>query len=152
MTKVSKRILNKEIEERMFALFWKALADIKKEEEIESFLKDILSPVEQVMIAKRLAIALLLARGFSYESIEATLKVSSATIMRVNFWLNHGGEGYRKVVEKIMREKKREELFDKIDEFLLKISPPAALGSAGFTRKQRAGKEIYQRKLQRSSL
>lgn len=152
MAKISKKILNKEIEKRMFAIFWKALADIKKEEEIERFLKDLLSPVEQIVLAKRLGIALLLARGFSYDAIRDTLKVSSATIMKVNLWLNHGGEGYKKVVEKIMREKKREELFDKIDEFLLKISPPAALGSAGFTKKQRAGKEIYQRKLQRSSL
>ncbi len=50
-----------------------------------SFLvNDLLTPTERIMLAKRLAIILMLENGYSFSAIERTLKVTRQTIVR--FW------------------------------------------------------------------
>src|SRR5579864_5286067 len=98
MPQVSRRTLSKPIEKKMFAIFFKSLARLSNPLEIEQFLFDLLGPVERTMLAKRLAIAVLLAKGYRYESIKEALKVSQETIARVAMSLTYKGEGYNMVV------------------------------------------------------
>lgn len=151
MTKVSKRILNKNLEKRIFELFTTTITDLKNAKEVEEFLDDLLSPVERIMLAKRLAIAILLSKGYTYNSIDNTLKVSQTTIMRISYWLKYGNNnGYKKVVEKYMQRQKGDEFSDKVEEIFLELSGPKAVGSSSFERKKRLGKKIYKRKIERS--
>ena len=152
MAKVSRRLLDKELKERMFEIFWEAVAGLKTPQEAEKLFKDLLSPTEQIVLAKRLAIAVLLTKGYTYEAIDEILKVSRPTIMRVSFWLKHGGKGYQRVIEKILRKEKWEQFWDKVEEMLLKISSPAKVGSARYRMKQEAGRKLYKRRLRRSLL
>lgn len=125
---------------------------LEKQEDVENFLEDLLSPTEKIMLVKRLAIAILLTKGYTYDDIDDTLKVSRPTIMNVSYWLKHGKTGYQNVVERIIKNQKREELFDKIEEILLRLSPPKAYGSIGFEKKSRTGKELFRRKVKREML
>lgn len=150
MTKVSKRILNKDLEDRIFTLFVKTIVELRDSLDVQNFLEDILSPSEKVMLVKRLAIATLLAKGYTYDTIDETLKVSRPTIMNVSYWFKYGRGGYVKVVEKILKDEKREAFGDSIEELLLNLSPPKAYGSIGFQKKQKRGKELVQRKRTRS--
>lgn len=153
MTKVSRRILNKELEEGIFEVFIQAVIDLKSPREVKNFIEDLLFPTEKIMLVKRLAIALLLSKGYTYDEIDRTLKVSRTTIMNVSYFLKHGSYGgYQKVVERIIKNQKREELLDKIEEILLRLSPPKLYGSGAFEKKQSAGKELYKKKLKRSLL
>lgn len=152
MTKISRRYLNKELENHIFEFFLKAIVDIKTTNEAKAFIEDLLSPTERIMLIKRLAIAILLTKGYTYDSIDDTLKVSRSTIMNVSLWLKHGKSGYRNVVNKILEKQKREELFDKIEEILIKLSPPKRFGSMAFEEKQKEGKELVKRKLKRNIL
>lgn len=149
MTKVSRRFLDKELENRIFEVFLKTIVDIKTPNDAQAFIDDLLSPTEQIMLVKRLAIAVLLAKGKTYDEIDDTLKVSRATIMRVSFWLKNGKSGYRKVVDSILKEQNKEALIDKIDETILKLSPPKSFGSIAFENKSKKGKELFKRKLRR---
>jgi len=124
MTQVSKYPLKKEVEERIFEILLKTIADLKKPEEVNEFLEDFLSPVEKIMLAKRLAIAVLLGRGYDYRGIREILKVTPGTVAGVNLKLKYGGRGYKRVVEKFLREEKIEKLFEKIDEVLFQTLPP----------------------------
>ena len=152
MTKISRRFLNKELERHIFELFLKTIIDLKSPAETQVFIEDLLSPTERIMITKRLAIAVLLTKGYTYDDIDETLKVSRATIMNVSLWLKNGKNGYRKVVNRILESQKRESLIDKVEEILLKLSPPKRYGSAAFESKQKAGKKLFRRKLRRELL
>lgn len=153
MTKVSKRLLNKDLESRIFEVFIKTIVDLKTPNDVQDFINDLLSPIERIMLVKRLAIAILLTRGYTYETIDDTLKVSHPTIMKVSLGLKYGmNNGYKKVVDNFLKHKKREESIDKIEEILLQISPPKALGSLAFEKKSKKGKELFKRRIQRSKL
>lgn len=149
MAKISKRILDKELEEYILELFSSSIIDLKTKDDVNNFLKDLLSPTEIIMIVKRLAIAILLSKGHTYEVIDEKLKVSRGTIMNVSFWLKNGHSGYQNVIQKIIKDQKREDLIDRIEEFLLRISPPKAYGSVGYERKRDQGKKLFKRKLLR---
>jgi len=152
MTKVSKRLLNKDLENRIFEVFTKTLVDLKNSEDVQSFLNDLLSPVERIMLVKRLAIAILLARGYTYESIDDILKVSQTTIMKVSFWLKYGNNGYKKVIDKFLKDKKGEESSDKIEEILLQLSGPKAYGSPAYEQKRGKGEKLFRRMVKRNLL
>lgn len=152
MTKVSRRFLDKELWNRIFEIFVKTLADLKTPIDVQNFLEDLLSPTEKVMLTKRLAIAILLAKGYTYDEIDDKLKVSRSTIMNVSFWLKYGKSGYAKSVEKIIKNQNRDTMIDKIDEILLQLSPPKAYGSPAYERKQKRGKELFRKRVKRELL
>lgn len=149
MTKVSRRFLDKELENKIFEVFLKTIVGIKTIAEAKNFIEDLLSPTEKIMLVKRLAIAVLLTKGKTYEYIDHTLKVSRATIMNVSLWLKHGKSGYRKAVERIIKGQNKEELLDKIEEILLRLSPPKRFGSIAFKNKSKKGKELLRKRLKR---
>ncbi len=64
-------------------------------------IEDLLSEDEALKLAKRLKIAQLLVKRYTYAEIREILKVSENTIARVNVWLKHSGQGYKRAVSKI---------------------------------------------------
>lgn len=121
MSQVSKRLINQKIEERMFEVFFGSLAELNKKEDIEAYLFDLLSPVERVMLAKRLAIAILLSKDYSYAAISDILKVSSPTISSISIWMKHSGKGFEIVVKKILRDEKFKETLKEIEKSFAKF-------------------------------
>lgn len=152
MGRVSRRIINPEVEERVFEIFRNYLAHLRNPLDIQEFLLSLLSYTEQVMIAKRLAIALLISRGFTYEHIDQTLKVSKSTIGTVHKQLLIGATGYKKAVSHIFNKEQRENIFNTLEEIILRLSPPKAFGSAAWETKSKKGKALAKRKRQLSSL
>jgi uncharacterized protein YerC len=127
MTQVSKYPIHKDVEKRMFEILRETIAHLKTSEEIEDFLHDFLSPVEKIMLVKRLSIAVLLHKGYRYESIAHVLRVTPPTIATVSLLLRYSGKGYRRAVEKIASGEKMNAFWEKIEDVLAKI--PHAKGS-----------------------
>lgn len=153
MAQVSRRVLDKGLEERIAKMFIKTLKDLKEETEIENFLWDLLSPTERIMLIKRLAIAIMLTKSYTYEAIDQVLKVSSPTIMNVASYLKHSPKGgYQRIVKKILNDEKREELFDKLEEILLSLSPPKVYQSPAYLRKKQAGRKLFARRILRDKI
>lgn len=151
MSQVSRRILNKNLGEYIFEIFIRTIARLKTQTEIESFLQDLLSPPERIMLVKRLAIAVMLSKGYTFDQIDHTLKVSRPTITKVSYFLKHGANGYAKVSEEVAKDQRREALFDKIEEILLTLSPPKLYKSNAYEAKRKAGKELFRRKTLRDN-
>lgn len=149
MGRISRRKIDPEIEERIFEIFWDYLATLRKSEEINEFLISLLSFTEQVMLSKRLAIALLLARGYNYRDIDETLKVSTSTVGTVHKQILVGALGYKKAVERILKREKMENLFNNLDELLIKLSGPKRYKSSAWEEKSKRAKVLakQQRKL-----
>lgn len=125
MTKVSKYPLKNEVSERMYDVFWKIISDLKTPQEVKEFFKELLTPTEQIMLAKRLAISILLLKNYSYEEIIDLLKVSPVTIGSIARWLRVEGKAFQKAIEKIKKEEKQEEFWNNLEQFISDILPPA---------------------------
>lgn len=130
MTQVSRRPLSKRTEQQLLTLFFKSFAGLSNSSDIEKFLSDLLGPSERTMLAKRLAIALLLAKGYHYDSIKDILKVSQETIARVNLVLNVRGEGYNLVVRRAMRDENLKALYEKVENAIIGITPNSSVKRA----------------------
>lgn len=87
----SKGKISKNIENQVYKILYQVLADAKNEVDIELILKSLMSEAELSALAKRLAIAVFLDKGQSYERIKDILKVSSATISSVATTMNEKG-------------------------------------------------------------
>lgn len=104
MTQVSRRPMPKALEEQMHTLFRRALIHLKSESDAADFLEDILTPTERIMLGKRLAIAILLTKGYDHRTIHTMMRVSVTTVSSVHFWLKFRGKGYKNVIEKLLRD------------------------------------------------
>lgn len=127
MPQVSKRQLPNDVKERMFDVFFESIAKISNPNDVKKFFLSLLGPVEQTMLAKRLAIAVLLQKGYSYETIKDTLKVSAETIARVNLSINFEQEGYGIAVKRILRDERMQHLFERIEDKTIEILPKSTV-------------------------
>ena len=148
MSQISKYQMDKILEERMFSVFYQTLTDLRKKDEVQEFLNDLLTPTERIMLAKRLAIATLLIKGTTYEYIRDVIKVSTSTIMGVKTWLNIGGKGYLKAVTKLIRNEKFDAFLDKTEELIEKLTIPRP-GSDWSKKRSQSWKEYSLRRKKR---
>lgn len=121
MPQVSKKTLKPWVEKRMWDVLEKTLTKMGSTSDSHDFLVDILTPTERVMVAKRLAIAVLLIKGYDYRHICHILKVSSATILSVFKQLSMSGDGYRKAAKRIIADRQREEFFKGLEAEICKL-------------------------------
>lgn len=124
MPQVSKYPISQAVYNRIFEILFGTIADIKRPKEVEEFFADFLSPTERIMLAKRLSIAVLLTKGYSYTAIRKILRVSQTTVADINVFLKYVGKGYKKVVEKILKAEKQDEFWQKLDDLLSETIPP----------------------------
>jgi len=145
MSQISKYPIHKSVEKRMFEIFVSTISYLKSTDDIEEFLHDFLSPVEKIMLAKRLTIAVFLAKGYSYPSIKQILRVTPTTIATVSLSLKYSGNGYKKMVEKILSDEKKNNFWQKIEDILATV--PKAKGSDwSYQRKNYEKKKRSKRK------
>lgn len=124
MTQVSRIPFRKEIEKRVFEIFLISLARVRQKQQVEIFIQDLLSPTEQLMLAKRLSIAFLLHKGYDQRSISSILKVSLSTVNRVSLRMQIGGTGFKKLIAEIIQSEKMDEFWNKLDDLITGIVPP----------------------------
>lgn len=106
--------------------FWDAITLVENRSEAISFLKDLLTPTEVRMIAKRLQIADMLAKGYKYEDIKNYVRVTVQTIAHVNNKLNFGEDGLIKILQKLEKIDKARQ--DRIEGKRGLFSQPPGMG------------------------
>ena len=84
MPHVSRKKLNKKIYQKIGEEFIQFVLELKSSKDAKSFLTNLLTKTERIMLAKRLAVIGMLIRGYSFEAIQQTLEVSPATVDK--FW------------------------------------------------------------------
>ncbi|KKR30651.1 MAG: hypothetical protein UT63_C0095G0002 [Candidatus Gottesmanbacteria bacterium GW2011_GWC2_39_8] len=106
MTKLSRYLPDPEHMGIFIDNFWNAITSLENKEEAKAFLKDLLSHTETKMLAKRIQVIKMLLEGYDYKSIQGYVKVTSTTISYLNNKLSSGGEGMKKVAERLIRIEK----------------------------------------------
>ncbi len=117
MTHVSKNPIEKDVYYQIFYSFNWLLTNLQSEGEMKLFLYDFLTKTERIMLAKRLAVALLVSRGYETKIITQVLHVSTATVYRVHEWVEHGGKGLSMGFQKLARHEKMQIFWEKVDKF-----------------------------------
>jgi len=122
MTQLSKNPVHKDVYYSIRDDFIWILSALRSQDETKAFVYDFFTKTERVMLAKRLAIAMMLHRSHSYEDIKFILHVSTSTINRVANWLDSGGVGVTRVLDKLIREEKMEVFWNKVNRSLDSIA------------------------------
>lgn len=102
MTQLSKYKLKPEVDKRINDILSSVFLGLKTKNELNNFLDDFLSPIEKTVLAKRLAIAVLIAKGNDYRSIGEILKVTPNTISKMSLHMKYGNGSIKKVTDKIL--------------------------------------------------
>lgn len=128
MTQVSRYPISKDVYDRCWEIFTKTLIGIKNSQDVDEIVSDLLTPTERIMLTKRLAIAFLLTQGYEYREVEKILHVSFQTIAMVNNALRYGNNGYKKAVNRILKDEKLKDILNKTAQILI---TPATYGGQG---------------------
>lgn len=80
-----------------------AMLTIKKEDEMTGFLRDLMSLDELEEVSRRWQAVELLDKGKTYREISEKTGLSTTTVTRIAYWLEHGEGGYRKALEKLKK-------------------------------------------------
>ncbi len=146
MSQVSRRPIKKETEKKINELFQESITLCSSKPQVEEFIEDLLTPTEKIMLSKRLAIAYLLLRDYSYSMIKTTLKVSTPTIGSISLLLKHKGNGIRKIVKLIEARKKWRNFLEDLGDSTIDL-----FGSSKGSNWKATKSYLYHRKLAKQS-
>ena len=83
---------------------YRALLLLKTEEECSAFLEDLCTIMELQDMAQRLDAAIMLKKGYNYQTISKEIGISTATISRVSKCINYGSGGYNIILERLLED------------------------------------------------
>lgn len=132
MAQISRYPISKEVYQRCWEVFVKTLIDIHNSQDAQQIIEDLLTPTERIMLVKRLAIALLLEKGYEYREIGRILKVSFPTVALVSKSLKYGSDGYKKAVTKIIQNEKLWEFFNQAAQKFVELPSKNGMGSGSW--------------------
>src|SRR4051794_22582380 len=89
--------------EQLASLF-DAILRLRSAEEAEAFFRDLCTLGELHDMAQRWAVVQMLEAGKHYAEISRETGASTATITRINTWLQHGEGGYRLMLDRLAEE------------------------------------------------
>lgn len=110
MPHVSRFKLDKKTESNLVNTFELVLAKLSKEEQIREFLFSMLSSTERLMLAKRLAIVVLLKEGVPQTKVAQTLHVTRVTVGKMQLLLEARSKGFEAALEKLNQEQNMREI------------------------------------------
>ncbi len=140
MPQVSKRVVSKQVEEKIIETFLEALSQLRNKKDILLFINDLLYPVERIMLAKRLAIAVLLIKGWNYESINNMVKVSNDTISRVSVAIKTN-KGYKIASDKLSQTEAVREFWQDLHRLAYRLGVPGRAFADDYIIKRRLGQK-----------
>lgn len=144
MAQISRRYLNDKTKQRIFSLFVSAIVSCNSKESAASFLEDLFTPTETIMLSKRFSIAFMLLNNYDYRTIGDTLKVSLATIGNVSLWLKSKGVGLKNIISKIKKNEEMRKVWEEIVDAVEEL-----IASAPGKNWEQSKSELYKNRLER---
>ena len=92
--------------EEQMNLLYGVMATLDTPEKVRRFLSDLCTDTEVEYMAQRVESARLLLSGKTYQQVAAEVRISSATLSRVNRCIKHGEGGYRELLPAYLEKKK----------------------------------------------
>ena len=124
MSQVSKNILNNRVYERIFSLFPQLLHRMIARNQENDLVKAFFTRTEKIIFAKRVAIAFMLVKGYTYQQIVTKIKVSYGTVSRISDVLRTNGSVVASELDSIAKEDAFLHFLNAIDYHSERIMPP----------------------------
>jgi len=115
MAQISKRALERNIEESISDLFLRGIVELTDMTEAAFLFQDILTSTEKSIISKRLTVSFMLLRGYDHRTIANVLKVSTPTVWRMNEKLKQRGSGVKILFQKLENSPKWGEFLGRLE-------------------------------------
>ena len=122
MTRVSKYYVDKQVLSVINEAFRWLILRINNDKMVDLFVDDFFTDEERLMLAKRLFVGYLIAKGLDYKEIVSLLKVSPATVRQTKDWLKRRA-GYREIVRMLVKHQKELEFDKKLEKIARRIWP-----------------------------
>lgn len=104
MTQISKYSIKQDLYNEILNIFVRVISGLRSEGSVKLFLNEFLSPTEKIMLAKRMAVGIFVAKGYGYKEIGDALKMSTSTIAEYALAYKYK-DGYKEIINKILRNK-----------------------------------------------
>lgn len=114
MPHVSQNKLPGKIEDEIIKNLNLALTFIRSGEEMISFLGALFSSTEKIMLAKRLAMIILIEDGMSDSQIADLLHLTPITVAKMRLFYEARGQGFRIALKKLEEQKRLRDFKDTI--------------------------------------
>ena len=130
MPQVSRIKLDKKAEKQLIDTLELIFSKVSKKDEMNSFLSSLLTPTEKLMLAKRIAVVVLLNEGLNDSQIASSLNITRITVSKMRYFIEARGDGY-KIVHKVLRN---ENLLKEFKNVLVKLVNYTVRASAGYVK------------------
>lgn len=130
MPHVSRYKLDKKTEEELIKTLRIVFTRINKNEEMVCFFLSLFSETEQLMLAKRLAIIVLLKEKIPESRIADILHVTRITVEKMRLFLETKGEGFKIALRKLEEEK----ILQEFKKFLIKLTRYSIRAAGGYVK------------------
>lgn len=132
MPHVSRHTPVRKISDKIFNRLAENITAKGSAKERRSFLADLLSPTERIMLSKRYAVIYMLAKGYSFDSIQKTLQVSPSTIGRLWGAIQKGK--FSSIVSRIKNPKQKD---TDLIQWLADLVPPMSESKKQYIERMR---------------
>ncbi len=112
MVNISKRPVDEKKLFKLYQLLFEVINNVEDKDEFFELIKDVLTPVEQIMIAKRIAIIYLLTKHVEQVVIAEHIKVSRATVAKFNLLFYEKKTRLIKIIESFLKNEKIGHFFE----------------------------------------
>lgn len=127
MVNISKRPVDEKNLLKIYQLFYKVIDQLDNQEDFFQLIQEILSPSEQIMIAKRIGVIYLLIKNVSKPAITEYLKVSMATVDKYYFLYYKKRTNLILIIESFLASEKISNFFEDLFADIF-ISPGVYIG------------------------
>ena len=131
MSQVSRYPIPKDVYDRIIDLFLGLFSSLNSKRKASDFFDEFLTPTERIMMAKRVAIGMLLAKKYSYRKISEVLRVSKSTIGVVSSHYRYGNT-LKKAIAHLMANEGIEKLLLEFAEMITSAGTFGRKGASGW--------------------
>ena len=119
-------VSRKKLKKKVFIKIGDELSDIiaraNSSNNLDWLFKELITSTERVMLAKRLAIFLMLEKKYSFRAIARTLKVTLQTVVR--FWKKIKAPNYKPLLKRVEKNKSGGRFLQDLEKMILMGMPP----------------------------
>ncbi len=130
MPQVSRYKLTKKTEKQLIDNLNLVFSSISRQEEMFQFLEVFLTDTEKLMLAKRLAMVILLSENLSDTEISSTLHVTRMTVAKMRYFMEARGSGFAIALSKIASEKQ----LQAFKKFLISLTRYTIRAAGGYVK------------------
>ena len=116
--------MRSEVYDKLFNLLFEVIGNRNDKDEFNKVMIDILSPVERIMIAKRIVIMYLIIKEINYKTICDVVKVSNATVSKFRLTMEKS-DGIVPLLKEMIKIEKVKLFFE---ELLDSLAGPGVVG------------------------